>query len=251
MAVPFLCDATVVSQDPDNYRLVVSIDQFGGQILFLPVDVLTHGPRDAVRFHGPPLPARGTRGVVAFTRGDARTGRWLGATSPALPDASALHPADGNSDYQAEYAGGWRYIGQDGTRAVVAADGSSFLLGTALPEPTRHVLDANGQRVRSVFTSAQRNPSPPAAMPFSMHLASGASVTVSNTGAVTVTANPAEPLTLIAGSTELVLGPSTAVLTNGSVTVTMSGSTVTVSNGGATQAVRLSGGGASLSLFAS
>jgi hypothetical protein len=183
--------------------------------------------------------------MVAFTRGDARLGRWIGATSPALPDASPHAPGDGNTDYVAEYAGGWRWVGQDGTRAVQAADGSSFLLGAAMPSPTRHIVDANGQRIASAYTPAQRNPSPPAAMPFSMRLASGASVTVSATGAVMLEAPAGQPLVLATS------GGTLTIEGNGSMTLlTSAGGTVVVSSGGAATPVRLSGGGNSVVLMA-
>jgi hypothetical protein len=205
--IPFLVDATVVQQDPDGYRLYVSIDQFGGQMPFLPVDVLTHGPRDAQRGNWPALPAPGTRGLVAFTRGDDRTGRWIGATSPSLQDSSASSPGNGNSDYRADYAGGWELSGADGTYARYFQDGTALLLGSAMPAPTRHVVAPGGARQRSPFTAAQRNPSPPAAMPLSLSLGSGASVAVTNNGAVTVTAPAGQSVTLqVTGGGSVVVG---------------------------------------------
>ena len=180
--MPPLVDATVVSQDPDRYRLYVSLDVFGGQIPFLPVDVLTHGQRDAVRGDFPPLPLPGTRGLVAFTRGDDRTGRWIGAQSPALPDASTLTPGNGNIRYRADYAGGWSWSGADGAEARVFADGGSVLLGASLPAPTRHVLASGGARVPAPFGAAQRNPLPPAAFPLAINLANGFTVLVNGSG---------------------------------------------------------------------
>jgi hypothetical protein len=205
--LPSLCDATVTAQVPDQYRLIVTIDLFGGQIPYIPVDVLTHGPRDAVRGRRPPLPQPGTRGLVAFTRGDDRTGRWLGAQEPAQPDASTMTPGQGNVDYAAHYDGGWSWRGPDGTVAEVFADGSRLLLGTALPAPTRHIVQPDGQRVASTFTAPQRNPSPPGAMPLAVTLANGFSLAVTAAGSATFTVPAGQTLTLA------VAGGATATLT--------------------------------------
>jgi hypothetical protein len=194
--LPPLVDATVVRQIPDQYRLMVCVDAFGGQVLFIGVDVLTHGPRDAVRGQYPPLPLPGTRGLVAFTRGDDRTGRWLGAQAPSLPDASTLAPGNGNTRYTAEWSGAWSWHGEDGTSVSAWPDGSKVIVGppfgeSGMPEvpvPTRHVVAPDGSRQRSPFTAVQRNPQTPSAFAMSIEHPSGAFVTIAPDGTVTVAA---------------------------------------------------------------
>ena len=225
--LPPLVDATVVQQDPDTYRVYVSIDAFGGQVLFIPVDVITHGPRDAVRGTYPPLPTPGTRGLVAFTRGDDRTGRWIGAQSPALPDSSALGPSAGNARYSAEYAGLWHWTGPDGTMATGLPDGSSIMVapsGAVMPTPTRHTVNAQGQRVRTPFTAAQRNPTGGAkAYGATLTLNNGASLSANAAGAVTATAAAGQAATIQVAS-----GASLTLNADGSITLTPSGHPVTV-----------------------
>ena len=225
--LPPLVDATVVQQDPDNYRIWVSIDAFGGQVPYIPVDILTHGPRDAVRGTYPPLPTPGTRGLVAFTRGDDRTGRWIGAQSPALPDSSALGPSAGNARYSAEYAGIWHWTGPDGTMATGLPDGSSIMVapgGAVMPAPTRHTVNAQGQRVQTPFTAAQRNPTGGAkAYGAQINLNNGASLSANAAGAVTATAAAGQAATIRVAS-----GASLTLNANGSISITPVGLPVTV-----------------------
>ena len=205
--LPPLADATVVVQDPDHYRVWVSVDLWGGQGPFLSVDVLTHGPRDAVRGDFPPLPVAGTRGVVAFTRGDDRTGRWIGSQAPSLPDASTLSPAVGNIRYRSEWSGAWSWHGQDGTSAFAWPEGSTFVIGPAAasstvpatPAPTRHVVAADGSRQAVPFTTAERNPNPPVPFAALLSLASGVSVAIGSDGMVTVTPAGASPTMVLEG----------------------------------------------------
>lgn len=195
---PPLVDATVLEQIPDSYRVLVSVDFLGGQTLFLPVDVLTHGPRDAVRGSFPPLPTPGTRGLVAFTRGDDRTGRWLGSQAPSLPDASEMAPGRGNTRYTAEWSGAWSRHGEDGSSAFAWPDGSTLMIGPTdtMPVPTRHVVGPDGARGRSVFTPEQRNPTPPAPFVARLNFANGASIAIAADGSVTVTPAPGRPVTV-------------------------------------------------------
>ena len=240
--LPPLVDATVVQAIPDQYRLLVSVDVFGGQVLFLPVDVLTHGPRDAVRGHYPPLPLPGTRGLVAFTRGDDRTGRWIGAQAPSLPDASTLSPPSGSVDYVAHWSGAWSWHGQDGTSAFVWPDGSNVVVGPplgdsgapALPAPTRHVVAPDGSRQRSLFTAAQRNPNPPSFFAMSIQHPSGAFVTIAPDGTVTVAAAAGKQLTFVA-SPALFNGN---VATTGNVSVGTGATGTFSANGGVNVTVR-------------
>jgi len=270
--LPALVDATVVAQDPDQYRLYVSIDAWGGQIPALSVDVLTQGPRDAVRGNWPALPLPGTRGIVAFTRGDDRTGRWMGATAPALHDSSTLTPSHGNASYEAEYAGGWSWTGADGTLARALADGSTILLGPALPVPTRHVVAPDGSRQSAVFTAAQRRPAGPVA-PFPVHIAfgNGAVFSVSASGDISAVAPAGQSVTLaVSGESSLTLasgqvtidgasqpftlsanGATVTLNTDGSISLTpAAGKALTTSTGGTAQAVRLADGSLSTVLRA-
>ena len=221
--VPPLVDATVVQQDPDNYRVYVTVDWAGGQVPMLPVDVLTHGPRDAVRGHWPELPTVGTRGLVAFTRGDFRTGRWIGATTPSLPDSSphGVPGLGGGVDYRAHWSGGWDWEGPDGTTARVWPDGSSLLVGAVMPVPTRHVVTPDGSRVRQPFTSPQRLPTAPTPFPTAFTLASGVRVITTAAGAVTVQAAAGQPFTV-----EVTGGAALTLNADGSATLSFGGSPI-------------------------
>lgn len=244
-SLPPWADATVVAQDPDNYRLYVSLDGLGGQVPFLSVDVATPGPRDAVRGHWPPLPVRGTRGRVSFSRNDDRSGRWEGCSTPSLVDSSTGFPGQGNIDYKSHYAGDWSWRGADGTLAEAFADGGTFLLGTAMPQPTRHVVSATGQRQRVAFTAAERNPNPPGPFPMAVDLGNGFKVAVTASGAATLTVPAGQAFTI-----EVAGGASLTLNADGSATLLTPGKTVAVSGGGVTQAVRLADGSNSVILRA-
>ena len=58
---------TVVSQDGANHRVNVIMEGVaGGSMATLSVDVGTDGPRDGLRIEQPPLPTKGTRGLILF-----------------------------------------------------------------------------------------------------------------------------------------------------------------------------------------
>ena len=266
--------ATVISQDPDNYALNVSVDGLmGGQMPSLPVKVLTAGSRDALLGHYPELPRRGTRGLVVFARGDLRSGHWIGATDPALVDASTLSPGVGNASYFARFDGGWTWRGEDGTHAEAYADGSTVLIGNAMPAPTRHTLDGKGVRQRTAFPLSERVSG--AVGPFQMALThvTGSNMTMDVSGNVTVAQEPAtnrDGIVKIKGSqlslsavaddntvTEQILmtgSGGVVIASNGSlITLDMAGAitiipgtgqtvTIAASGGGSAQAVRLADG---------
>jgi len=194
---------TVLAQDPNRYGVMVAIDSWGGQAFFVSCQVITHGQRDATTGSHPPLPISGTRGVVVIPRGDDRSGVWLGAISPSLQDASSMIPGLGNLDHTAHYDGGFSWRAPNGTVAEVFADGSSFLLGSVMPQPTRHIVN-DGTRVAAPFTAAERNPNPPAAMPFAAAFANGVTVAATAAGDFAVTVH----------------GSTFAMASDGSVTVT-------------------------------
>lgn len=244
---PWPLPAVVVSQDPDRYSLNVAVGGIGGgQMPSLPVKVLTHGPRDAVRGHYPELPLPGTHGLVVFPRGDPRNGHWMGATDPALNDSSTMSPGNGNQAWHAHYGGGASWRGPDGSLWEEWPDGSTLLVGPTTPSPTRHTIDDKGVRQRSPFPLARRV-AVTVANPFGVAFSqsSGAQLTIDQFGNWTVTAPADATITLTNGSATLALDA------DGSVHVTVAGGkTMTVDAGGATKAVRLSDGSASTTLFA-
>ncbi len=217
--IPFLADATVISQDPDRYSVLVMLHgEFGGQGPLLSVQVLTQGPRDAVRGFYPELPVIGQTGLVAFTRGDSRNGRWLGSFSPNLLDASTLSPGVGNVDYRASFGGGWAIRNEDGSEATWWPDGSHLVAGlSALPTPTRHTLDGNQAPQRTPFTAAERVPNPPGPFPFTFTHQTGATASVSAAGSVLVEAASGQTATVEANGATIVIDAS------GNVTVTSPG----------------------------
>jgi hypothetical protein len=207
MMPPWPLMAIVVSQDPDNYALNVSVKGFlGGQMPSLPVSVLTQGPRDGVRGNFPELPTPGTWGLVVFPSGDRRSGHWLGSTTTGTADASTLAPGLGNTAYESQWAGGFNWRGQDGTTYTAWPDGSAWQMGPTAPAPTRHAVDATTlARTRVAFPMAERVLAPPGAFPGTFTHKSGASVSLSTAGAWTFTSAGGAQIVLEANGTVLVI----------------------------------------------
>lgn len=250
MAIPSVCDAVVVAQTPDGYGVIVSLlGQSGGQSTFLPVQVLSHGPRDAVRGQFPELPTPGTPGVVAFTRGDIRNGKWLGSYSPSMPDASALAPGQGGTAYAAHYGGGWSWRGQDGSLVEHMPDGTVLAVGASVPVPTRHTVDAGQRRQRTPYTQSERVPQPPAPFTVSVVHPTGAEGVISPLGAWTVKSADGQPLTVESSGGTVVIDSAgnISLTTNGTVSLTAAEVQINtplavVSNGGIVQFVKLANG---------
>ena len=250
--IPSLADATVISQDPDRYSVLVMLHgEFGGQGPLLSVQVLTAGPRDAVRGTYPELPIIGQTGVVAFTRGDARNGRWIGSFSPNLLDASTLSPGVGNVDYRASFGGGWAIRNEDGSEATWWPDGSHLVAGlSGLPAPTRHTLDANQAPQRTPFTAGERVPSPPGPFPFTFTHQTGAVAQVTAAGAVLAEAAGGQTATVEANGGSFVVGAAgqiTATAASGqTATVTANGATIVIDASGNVTVTTASGGTAAV-----
>lgn len=231
---PWPMPAIVVSQDPDNYALNVSVKGFlGGQMPSVPVRVVTQGPRDAVRGDFPELPTPGTWGLVVFPSGDRRNGHWLGSIDATAIDASTLAPGLGNTAYHSQWAGGFTYRAQDGTTYQAWPDGSAWQMGPTTPSPTRHVVDAATlARTRAPFPMAERVASAPGAFPGTFTHPTGASIALSTAGAWTITS---------AGGAQIVLEA------NGQITLLTGGGNPIVASGGdlrAAQGVAAGYGGA-------
>jgi hypothetical protein len=259
--VPLVTHALVTQQDPDHYGLFVVVLGFGGgQGPVLSVKVASHGPRDGVRGDFPELPQPGNIGIVAFPHGDMRNGVWLGSFESTLNDASPNAANGLPNRYQAHYAGGWHYVGPDGTTAAQLADGTQVLAGASMPVPTRHTLDGTQVRKVTPYTAAERNPSPPGAFPLSIAHPSGARLALTGSGAGTVTIPSGQGLTLSCGGATVVLDGSgdATVTTSGTLTlkgpggtqVVLAGGTVVISAGGAAEPVKLASGGNSTVLMA-
>jgi len=151
---------------------------------------------------------------VIFPRGDPRNGHWIGAIDPALIDASAHNPGNGNIAYSSHYGGGWDHRDQVGGIYHWFPDGTSLLVGQSVPTPTRHTLDQNQARQRTAFTPSQRVPKPPAAFQAKLTHPSGATASLNASGGWVLTSAP---------------GTSLTIMVSGGVSMTLSGTTVTVS----------------------
>lgn len=202
--------ATVVSQVGDQYGVNVVLDggSLGGQMPFVPVDVATHGPRDALRIIEHPLPSKGTRGIVVFPRGDSRNGVWIGSVRNTQNDASSFSPSGTMQHYRADYSGYWSLHDEAGNHTSVYPDGSYILIGpSGVPTVTRHTLDTNQKRIRTPFTQAQRvQTAPSGSFPFTYKQPTGATVSVSVSGAISVTSAPNQTLTFaVSGGASITL----------------------------------------------
>jgi hypothetical protein len=185
MAMPLLTVGHVIAQAADGHGVHVMLKS--GESPLLPVQVGTHGPNDGLRVNQMELPGRGTWGLIAFPHGDSRNGLWICSYNCNSLDAFASGPADTAMRYRSHFSGHWDLLDNSGNTAEVWPDGSSLVVGNGGVVPTvhRHTVDATGARQRTVLTAAQRVAVTPAPMPRVYTHASGATMTVSTTGAVT------------------------------------------------------------------
>lgn len=201
MTAPLLI-GIVTAQDPQNDGVVVSFKQ-SGQIAGASVKILHHGAADGVRISQRPLPGVGTWGLIAFPNGDLRNGIWLGSYYPSMVDAVASGPTDFFLDYEAHWSGWWRLLNDHGEMATVFPDGTALTVNATgdIPATYRHIVGADQKQERREFTQAERVPTIPTPFTVKLATASGVTVEISPTGAITIT------------------GPTTMVITVPTVTI--------------------------------
>jgi hypothetical protein len=161
MTVPFLSRGMVLSHDPDNDGIVVMLQS--GQMPVYTVKRIYHGLVDAYRINKPPLPTRGSWGLIAFPGGDVRNATWLGSYQPHKIDAITSEQDDPFADYQAHFSGHWSHLhGVSGYLATQFADGSFFVAGSGISLPTmhRHVVGDQQKRERIEYPFSDRAPNP-------------------------------------------------------------------------------------------
>jgi hypothetical protein len=239
MPVPPLTTGTCITQVPQRHSLNVLVD--GPLAGGIPgeVAVATHGPRDGQRGSFGPLPTPGTRGLIAFPRGDLRNGVWVCSLPGPLLDTNHGSPGAGsNASHTALPSGAWRYDAEGGQSAVVYPDGTQVLVGYATPPViTRHTLGGNQEQLTVPFGQGQRVKAAPAPFGARVIAAGGATASLNPDGSVLVSS----------------VGGATVLLnTDGSVTVLAApGHFVTVSDSGAgaVQPVRLASGAVSTVLM--
>jgi len=229
--------ATVIAQDGDGYGLQVICDlPIGGQSPSSSVDVMTHGPRDALRISQPPLPTKGTRGLVCFPRGDVRSGIWLGSIKGPFNDAQASIPGSENIEYHAHFSGAYFLLDEKGHYSAVFPDGSAVLAGSgAVPVPVRHTLTSGSVRQATPFPLSERLASSgTTARPYAFLHATGAQFAVDVSGSVAVSGAPGQTVTLA------VNGASVVINTGGDVTLTpMAGAKVNLGGVGGPKVARV------------
>jgi hypothetical protein len=274
MSVPHVSDAIVTAQSPPYSVFVSLIGAMGGQGPTLPVQVLTHSARDAVRGTFPPLPTVGTTGTVLFSRGDSRNGRWVGAIDPALPSAAAHTPGSGSISYEAHWSGGWTRRAQNGTLEDMYPDGTHLSVGPPQALPGRYVVDGGGFQKYVPFSQSDRVAKTPTPFPISivqptgatvnltasgswaMHAANGqantftasqSTITQDASGGITVNAASGQPITITANSATVQIDGSGNVSIISTATITVSATTgvnlhaptIFAGNGGVVQPVQL------------
>lgn len=234
-AMSWLEEAWVVSQDPDNEAVFVSLTgPHGGQGPALSVRVGGSGPRDGVTGHFPALPTAGTHGLVGFPRLDHRNGVWLCSVLTQQTDASAHVPGNGAADYAAHYGGGFSYRAETGAITESLPEGTVIQIGPAPPTLTRHTVDQNQARQRTPFLPAQRVAQAPGTFAASITAPNGASAVLTASGAWQMTAASGQAISLTAGGTTWSIDGSGNVTVSGDNTVHITGSgVVAITAGGA------------------
>lgn len=233
--VPAIQDAVVVAQDGANYKLLVLLQgAMGCQGPTLSVEVGLQGHNDGVRGHWPPLPAVGTHGTVAFSRGDIRNGRWISSHRSNLTDSCSHTSATPNLEYWSDYGGGWRAITEDGSVYLTLPDNSKFTIGGSGFVPMRNTLSETFAKQQVPFTQSERVAVVPAPFPFQyVQGGTGVSIIINASGAIVVSGIASQPVEIIGGGCSITMQGGTITMVgavNMSSTLNCSG-TVTTSGG--------------------
>jgi hypothetical protein len=190
--------AMVIAHDPSSDSMYVMLST--GQITGFPVRRLYHGTADGMRINKPPLPVKGSWGLVIFPSGDARNGVWLGSYPPNMVDAIPNEQDDPFCDYHSHYSGHWSFThGISGYMATQFADGSYAIAssGSNLLTTHRHTVDDQQKQQRVEFKWSDRNPNPQPTFAYTF-VQSGTqfSVYLTGAGSTTVTFNQGQTLTI-------------------------------------------------------
>lgn len=214
----------VIAHDPENdgfYAMTPS-----GQILPLVRRLYDHA--DGLRIKKPPMPVRGSWGMVMFPGGDIRNPHWMGAYHPNLVDSLPSDASDPFSDYESNFDGSYSYRhGVSGFWGQQWADNSSFVMGTSglgVPELFRHTVTSGQARQRVKFNQSERNPSPQ--KPFGWAFQQSVSGEV---GGLKATCDASGNFTLQAGTSgrtfTVNFNDMTIVVSTSGVTITTTGDT--------------------------
>ena len=226
MPIPFLARGMVMSHDPDNDGMIVMLSS--GSIPAFIVKRIYHGAVDAYRIDKPPLPVRGSWGLVAFPGGDIRNATWLGAYQPHQIDAITSEQADPFADYQSHFSGHWSLLhGLSGYISTQFADGSYFVAssGNNLATTYHHIVDDQQKRQRKELAFSDRNPTPQPTFAYTFSQSgTNFSGNLSPSGSLNVTWNQGQTLTLQQSGT----GVSIFVDGNGNITVSAGSSNGTI-----------------------
>jgi hypothetical protein len=231
MFVPYLADAIVIAQAPPNGVIVNLQGGFGMQGLPIPVQVLSHGHRDAVYGESNPLPRRGTHGLVGFTRGDIRNGRWLGAHDPALPTSQGATPQEPNRRQRVDFSGFAMVHTEGGTTWMEWPDGTVLQIGPGTVTPMRTVVTSGQVAQQQAFPLAQRVASQASPFPMSLTLGSGASLSADASGNWTVSAAPGMKVMIDGAEVDISNGGTLQQLLNATAYAVFNGHTHAAPNG--------------------
>lgn len=227
----------VLSHDPENDGVYCMTPS--GQILPLVRRLYDHA--DGMRIKKPPLPVRGSWGLVQFPGGDIRNGFWMGAFHPNLVDSLPNDASDPFSDYESNFDGSWSYRhGVSGFWGQQWADNSSFSMGTSglnLPDVHRHTVTSGQVRQRVPYPQSERNPKPQPPMGWAYAQAAsggmgGLNVVCDASGNFTVSGGTlGRTFTVLFNSMTIVVSPSgVSISASGSMPITLTAQT-TVVNG--------------------
>lgn len=197
--IPGIRAAIVIAQDPPGGGLAVQLKN-SNQIINIKMGY--DGMADAFRINQKPLPSKGTWGLVAFVDGDIRNGVWLKSYYPSQTDAILSDTGDPFDDYTANWAGGVTLErGSDGAFFKEWPDGTQLIVGPGTDFATihRHIVNPDQTQDRKVVSAADRVPAPPDPFTVTVVTASGTTVQVASTGAVSVLLPSSEPLIISQG----------------------------------------------------